>query len=144
MLSPLQYWSVLLAVTIYAFLRGRTDERAAAIVCVAATLGTLLLHSQLSERFAHVEFGLMSVDFLAFVGFAAIALRTDRFWPLWAAGFQLTTILSHILKAVELDLLPQAYAAAARLWVYPIFVVIALGTWRTHQRQLREFERTPI
>jgi hypothetical protein len=144
MLTPLQYWTVLLAVTAYTFLRGRRDERAAAIVCVAATLGTVLLHSQLSERFAHVEYGVMTVDLLAFLGFTAIAIRTDRFWPLWVAGLQLTTILSHILKAVELDLLPQAYAAAARLWVYPIFVVIVLGTWRTHQRRLREFEITPI
>ena len=32
--------------------------------------------------------------------------------------------MSHVFKAVELDLMPQAYAAAARFWVYPILLII--------------------
>ncbi len=68
------------------------------------------------------------------LGFIFIALRTDRFWPLWVAGLQLTTLIAHIFKVADLDLIPQVYAAAARFWVYPIFLIIVIGTWRTHQR----------
>ena len=138
MLNPLQYWTVLLVVSAYALLRGRYDERAAAAVCIGATIATRLAHSQLAERFSRVETGVLAVDLLAFAAFAAIALRSKRFWPLWVAGLQLTTLLAHGLKAVELDLMPQAYAAAARFWVYPIFAIIVAGTWRGHQRRLRE------
>lgn len=134
MLSPFAYWIVLLAVSAYAFARGRFDERMAAVVCIAATVGTRLAHSPLTERFSSVEVGVLFVDVLALLGFIAIALRTDRFWPLWVAGLQLTTTLAHFLKAIDLQLMPQVYAAAARLWVYPIFLIIVIGTWRSHRR----------
>lgn len=134
MLSPLTYWIILLLVSAYAFARGRIDERWAAAICIAATVGTMLLHSPLNSRFSNVETGVLIVDLLALAGFTFIALRSDRFWPLWVAGLQLTTALAHGLKAVDIALLPQIYAAAARFWVYPIFLIIVIGTWRTQRR----------
>lgn len=138
MLSPLQYWIVLLAVSAYAFARGRIDERVAVAICIVATIATRLVLSPLGNRFSGIEIGVFTVDLAALAGFVAIALRSDRFWPLWVAGLQLTTLVAHGLKAIEIDLLPQAYAAAARFWVYPIFLIIVIGTWRSHQRRLRE------
>jgi hypothetical protein len=61
----------------------------------------------------------------------AIALVSNRFWPLWAAGFQLTVSMSHMMKAIDFDLLPKVYAAAAIFWSYPILLVIVVGTWRS-------------
>ncbi len=137
MLSPLAYYFVLLAVSAYAFVAGRRDERTAAATCIIATLATHVLTSPVAS-FSNVESGIFIVDALTFTAFTFIALKSDRFWPLWVAGLQLTTLLSHILKTVQLDLMPQAYAAAARFWVYPIFLIIVIGTWRSHQRMLDE------
>lgn len=133
MLSPLTYYTILFAVCAYAFLRGRMDERLAAATCIAATLGTNIVYSP-AGSFSQVEVGVLIVDALALLGFTLIALRTDRFWPLWVAGLQLTTLVAHMLKAIQLDLVPHAYAAAARFWVYPIFLIIVVGTWRSHRR----------
>lgn len=138
MLSPLTYWFVLIAVSAYAFARGRVDERLAAAVCVVATFVTWLFNSPLEVRFSGVEIGVFAADLFALAGFTLVALRSDRFWPLWVAGLQLTTTLSHMLKAIQIDLMPQAYAAAARFWVYPIFLIIVIGTWRSHQRSQSE------
>ena len=138
MLSPHLYWIILALVSGYAFLRGRLDERLAATVCIIATVITWLFNSPLNQRFSGVEPGVFAADVLALVGFTAVALRSDRFWPLWVAGLQLTTTLAHVLKAINLELLPLAYAAAARFWVYPIFLIIVIGTWRSHHRSLRE------
>lgn len=139
MLNPLTYWIVLLTVSGYAFAYGRPDERWTVSICIAATLGTMLIHSPLNTRFSTVEGRVLVVDLLALAGFTFIALRSDRFWPLWVAGLQLTTILAHAMKAVDFALVPQIYAAAARLWVYPIFLIIVIGTWRTqHRESLRE------
>ena len=33
-----------------------------------------------------------------------MALQSSRFWPLWIAGLQLTAILGHLLKAVDIGL----------------------------------------
>ena len=57
----------------------------------------------------------------------------------WAMGFTCQELLldprvvTPRAGAVEAGL-PQAYAAAARFWVYPIFMIIVVGTWRTHHR----------
>jgi hypothetical protein len=70
------------------------------------------------------------------VAFVAIALRSDRFWPLWVAGLQLTISMSHFLKAVEPHLMPLAYAAAERFWSYPTLIIIAVAAWRQHRRRM--------
>jgi hypothetical protein len=133
MLDPLSYWLLLTGVAAYALWRGKGDERAAALVCVVATAASVLVNSPLTRRFAGVETGVLVVDLLTLAAFIAIALRTKRFWPLWVAGFQLTSTFAHVLKAVHFSLVPQVYAAAERLWVYPIFLAIVVGTWRTQQ-----------
>jgi hypothetical protein len=138
MLNPIVYHVLLIAVAAYAFLRGRSDERLAAAICLFATIATRLVLSPTPERYSGVELGVFLVDFLTLAGFVLIALRTDRFWPLWVAGLQLTTLVAHMLKAVQVELLPQAYAAAGRFWVYPIFLIIVVGTWRSHRQTLSE------
>ena len=135
MLSVQAYYAILLAVCAYAFLAGRSDERIVAGICIAATLASNLVVAPLGSRYSGVEGGIMFVDLAAFAGFTWVALRSERFWPLWVAGLQLTTLIAHILKGVQLDLMPQAYAAAARFWVYPIFLIIVIGTWRSHRRR---------
>ena len=90
------------------------------------------------ERYLTVELSDLIIDSLVMAASVAIALKSDRFWPLWVAGLQLTTLVAHMLKAIKIDLLPHAYAAAGRFWVYPIFLIIVVGTWRSHQRRLQE------
>jgi hypothetical protein len=138
MLSPVVYHLLLVAVAAYAFLRGRSDERMAAGICIIATIATRLVLSPVTSRYSGIEFGVFIVDLLTLAGFVAIALRTDLFLPLWVAVLQLTTLVAHLLKAIMIDLLPHAYAAAGRFWVYPIFLIIVVGTWRSHQRRLHE------
>lgn len=135
MLSPFNYFIVLGAVCAYAILYGRRDERFTALICIAATLATKIAISPFAVRYSTIEFGVALVDIGAFFAFTGVALRSDRFWPLWIAGLQLTTTISHMLKGIESSLMPQAYAAAGRLWVYPILLILVIGTWRGNVRE---------
>jgi hypothetical protein len=134
MFGPLIFGPLLLAVCIYAWLRGGTDERVVATTCLAGTLATVLVISPLRQRYAGVEEGLLLVDLAVLAGFITIALRSKRFWPLWVAGLQLTTSLGHIMKGIDQDLLPRAYGAALQFWSYPILIILAVGTYRSHRR----------
>jgi hypothetical protein len=122
----------------YALWRGNRDERIVAVVCVAATLASRLAFSPLSTRYSNIEFGLLFIDLLVLASFVAIALRSQRFWPLWIAGLQLTSSTAHLMKAIDAHLLPQAYGAAIALWSYPILIILAIGTWRGHRRMRSE------
>jgi hypothetical protein len=134
MLSPHAYYAVLFLVSVYAFLGGRLDERIAAATCIIATFATNLVYDPYGS-FAGVEYGVFIVDAATFFVFTLLALRSERFWPLWIAGLQLTTLMSHMFKLGRIDLMPEAYAAAARFWVYPIFLIIVIGTWRGGRRR---------
>ena len=141
----LNAFHLILALTCgYALVRGRSDERWVAATCIVASVATRLTVSPVLHRYSGVEIGVFLVDLGTFAAFTFVALRTQRFWPLWIAGLQLTTVMSHILKAIDTTLFPVAYAAAGRLWSYPILLILAVGTWRSHQRLLqREDRATP-
>jgi hypothetical protein len=142
-MNPFLYWTLLALTCGYALRCGRSDERVVALVCIVASVVTAFVLSPWRARYSGVESGELLVDLTALSAFIFVALRSDRFWPLWIAGLQLTTSISHFLKAVEFDLLPQAYAAAAKVWSYPILVILAVGTWRAHRRRLAESRAVP-
>jgi cyanate permease len=127
------FWILLFSIFGFAWWRGGTEEKIAASICVLATIVTHFVASPLAQRYSNVEIGLLAIDLVVLLGFVGIALYSTRFGPLWAAGFQLTVTMSHLLKGVQLDLLPRAYAAAAVFWSYPILFVIVVGTWRARK-----------
>ena len=134
MLGPFIFGPLLLAVCFYAWWRGGSDERIVAATCLAGTVATLLAVSPLHRRYSGVEEGLLLVDLAVLAGFVTVALRSNRFWPLWVAGLQLTTSIGHMLKGIDQDLLPRAYGAALQFWSYPILIIVAVGTYRRHRR----------
>jgi uncharacterized membrane protein len=133
-MAPNLFRILLALVALYALLRGKRDERHVGIIFVIGVVATELVLPPAQERFAGIETKLMLVDLAVFVGFLAVAMRSDRFWPLWIAGLQLTAILGHFFKAVDANLFARAYAAALVFWAYPMLLILAVGTWRSHRR----------
>ena len=142
-MAPNLFRLLLVIVTLYAFLRGGREERAAAALCLVAAISTTLLLAPLNQRFSVIEIDVLAVDTALFVGFLIIALRSPRFWPLWISGLQLTTIMGHAMKGLEADLLPKAYAAALNFWAYPIVLILGIATWRS-QRRSRASDQRPL
>ena len=121
----------------YALLRGRTEARVVALVFLVGNFATLALRSPFASSYSSVETGIFAVDALGFLAFTYAALISDRFWPLWISGLQLTTIFGHLLKAIDSSLMPIAYATALRFWSYPILIILAVGVWRGRRRLQR-------
>ena len=131
------FFTALLTFTVaYSLWKGDRDARIAAIVCAVATLLTHIMMSPLHVRYEDVEAGSMIVDLALLAAFVALALVSSSFWPLWIAGLQLTASTAHLLKYIDSNLVPLAYAVAERFWGYPILVIIAIGAYRAHRRSI--------
>jgi hypothetical protein len=143
-MAPNLFRILLALVALYAFLRGSRDERRVGIILVVGVIATHFAWTPVSDRFSGLETHVMAVDMVVFAGFLWVALRSERFWPLWIAGLQLTSILGHVLKAVDVHLFSRAYGAALMFWGYPIVLILAIGTWRAAQRARRSSEAAPV
>ena len=141
-MSPILYWTLLILTCGYALYRGGRHERLIAVVCIVGTIATVAVNSPLNKMYVHVEGGALLVDVAVLLAFVVIALLSDRFWPLWVAGLQLTTSAAHFLKAIDPHLVPLAYGAAVRFWSYPILLILAMGVWRHQNRRVREASST--
>ena len=150
-MSPILYWSLLILSCGYALYRGGRYERLVALICIVAdrqkawwyaTIATVTVNSPLNRMYANVEQGALLVDLAVLAAFVAVALVSDRFWPLWVAGLQLTTSFAHFLKAIDPHLVPLAYGAAVRFWGYPILLILFFGAWRNHRRLQLQDEPT--
>lgn len=142
-MAPNLFRVLLILVALYAFLRGRRDEKHAVIILVVGVIATELVLPPRQERFDTIEINLLLVDLAVLGGFVWVALRSNRFWPLWVAGLQLTTILGHLLKAMNESLFTKAYGAALVFWFYPMLLILVIGTWRTHRRKQLESGAAP-
>jgi hypothetical protein len=125
------FWALLLLVLFAAFRRGDRETRQAAVICLAATVLTILLLTPTGHSFAQIEVFVAAVDVGTLLAFVAIAVRSPRFWPLWVSGLQLTTVLAHLFRLLQPGLIDLAYAAAMRFWSYPILLVLIAAAYRS-------------
>ena len=134
-----QWFAVLLVLCSgYAVLFGGAPERIAGTACVVASLASIAVAQPLVVRYDHVERGILLVDAAMSLGFLAIALRSRRFWPLWATGLLGVQLLSHLIGLSNLHVLNLTYALINRSIGYFILPLIAVATLR-HRRRLRRY-----
>ena len=123
-----------------AFWLGRDSERLTAAVLVLAAMVSPLVQT---SDFFHPEGGILSIDVLLLVYLLALALRSDRYWPLWAAGFQVVGTFIHVARLVDATVWPYAYATAQVFWSYPVLFALAAGTWLEARYRGREIHPFP-
>ena len=67
--------------------------------------------------------------------------KTDRAWPIWAAGFQSITVLVHIVTMIDLRIRAIAYISAYTIGSYGVLICVAIGAWQAWR--LRQLVRSP-
>lgn len=102
----------------------------------AGSVLTLAVLSGPATRYRLVETGVLLVDIAAFAAFTILALRADRFWPIWASALAGLGILGHIGRwYLGPDIGRGAYVISMVIWSYPILALVAVGTFN-HQRRV--------
>lgn len=138
MVTNLFFDVVLLACCSYAFWKGGSPEKVGAWIFIGGVLFTRLAVSGAATRYSSIEAGVLIVDVATLTGLLVLALRADRFWPLWVAALQAIGAAGHAVKLANPEVIRWAYAFALAFWSYPMLALLAFGTWN-HQRRLAKF-----
>jgi hypothetical protein len=137
-LNFVTYNVLLVSCMLYALWKGGAPERMGAAILGLGTVLSRVFVSGRQTNYQSVETGILAIDILCLAAFVILALRAERFWPLWVAALMLLTVLAHVAKFVDPEMLLRAYAFLAIVWSYPAVLVMIVGTWR-HQRRLSYF-----
>jgi len=118
--------STLFGSSVFSWRFGGLDEKLASAGFLFATLAT---HYANRSHYSHTETGELAIDLLLLAGLVVLALRSDRFWPMWAAAFQLVGTSVHIASMTETGDFAWAYAVGLIFWSYPVLIALMVGTW---------------
>jgi len=108
-----------------AFRLGGRDEKHIAVALLVASLATPLLQT---SSFDGVQYGIFVTDALLLLVLVYVALVSNRYWPMFAAGFQLTTIFFHVANGSGIHIVPAAYADVIVFWSYLVIATLLGGT----------------
>jgi hypothetical protein len=123
----LMYLTAVLIASVGAFRWGGKPERVGAASIIAAALGTQAV--VLASHGAGSPYAVMAIDTVLLVALFGLALRSDRFWPMWVAAFHLVSMTVHLAKLVDPSVAWLPYLHANAFWAYPMLVALTIGAW---------------
>lgn len=118
---------------LYAIRCGGGPERIIGATILATVVADPILHLALSVRFVSVDPTHLIIDVARFGAFTLVALRANRFWPIWLAGLQMLALGAHLTREMELSIHPVVYAVMKAMWSYGMVALLVFAT-RNHQR----------
>jgi hypothetical protein len=80
---------------------------------------------------------LFVVDLGCLIMLAGLAVKSNRYWPIWACGFQFVAVTTHISTMLAPDIVPRVYQAIVSLWALPILTVMVIGTALDRQSEMQ-------
>lgn len=120
----------------YASINGGRTGKAGACIFLAATALSVAAAAR-NPSWASTSYGLFAVDTGCLFALILLAMSSNRFWPIWALGFQTVAVATHIATMWIPDLVPASYQALLSFWAIPILWVMVTGT-----RKDRQYERS--
>ncbi|MEO0032850.1 MAG: hypothetical protein RIS94_2608 [Pseudomonadota bacterium] len=135
------FWLIVASNSVVALAFGRRAERAFALLL----LGSSMISTLAQQLTGKVEMGTAAAfasDWAILAVVWVLALRSDRFWPVWFAGFQTLAIANQLLAMSEIGLRYRFLANMSALWALPAMVIMAWGTVLDHRRERRSAPAT--
>jgi hypothetical protein len=128
----------MVALCLAAFRWGKVPERIAALSVGSVFFLDLPYHAIFGAgvRFETIDVGHAVMDIIAGLLLTALALFANRFYPLCLASFQWLAITSHLVRDLNSEILPLAYALMMVVPSYMQQLVLTIGI-AAHRRRER-------
>ncbi|MGV3769218.1 MAG: hypothetical protein ACO1NM_04215 [Sphingobium phenoxybenzoativorans] len=128
----------------YALAAGGVTGRAGAAVILIKTVLDLST-AWIDYSWQGTMYPLLFIDVVCLACFMVLAMRSDRLWPLWAAGFQFVAVLIHLATFWQIDVAPKAYQALQQVWTIPMQLAMLSGIMADQRSRFAKglFRREP-
>ncbi len=124
--SRIVWTAAIIGVSAFALRRGGRVERTVALANLGAWIASLLVENR--SNWLDPQWGVLIVD----VSFLSIllyfALRERANWLLFAAAFQLLSVLTHVAILIDAGVHARAYIQGLIIWSYLVLLSLAVGT----------------
>jgi len=134
-LVPILYLLLLLGCVGLAMWLGSATERWGGAILFLESIASPLVAQPHHARWHSIEPGILLVDFLGLAAFLILAIRSRRFWPIWAAAFQLLVVAANLAEASRTSSKAIGYALNEQFWAYPMLILLAIVSVRGHLRR---------
>lgn len=138
MLVVAAFNALLLVTCGYAIWRGGKPEQWTAAALLTAAAATLLVHLPRTAHFRDLETEVLLVDLTLLALLLGIALKANRYWPLWTTAIHASAVAVHLAKLANPALVWPVYAFAASVSSIPIQLILFWATVR-HRQRLKRF-----
>jgi hypothetical protein len=140
--TPVQAISMLSATLTcgYALWRGGGPERLASSALLLDWYAAPLMENH--GDLQHAQMAVFAMDGVVTLVLLLIALRTDRFWPLWVTAFQILELLMHLAMLIDHKVYGRAYFIGIEISSYLMLIALAIGTYLETPRQTEPPPRT--
>jgi len=125
----------ILAACGFAAWRGGRIERWGAAAMLGAWFATAF-SPQLAPMLS-VEQRVLAIDLALLAALAWLALRADRFWPLWATAFHLLASVLHLAAAVDPGVTTRMRVSGSYIWGYLTVLTLVAGVVLEARRRPR-------
>jgi hypothetical protein len=128
------YTAALVLAVGFVLLRGGSEERSVAITLMAVSIGTYALYAHGRQVFDGLSVPLLLNESILLSVTLVVAYRSNRFWPLPVAAFEIAAILPLLTPLFGRNLESYALGVAQALWAYPQLTILVLATIRRRSR----------
>ena len=116
-----------------AFWKGSREEQTAAGGLLLSWAATIALRDR---SWIGTQWSAFTADTVLLLLLTAVAMTTKRYWPLFAAAFQLLCVMTHVARIIDPGVRAWAYATGQVIWSQLVFVAVGVGVWNTWRGRL--------
>ena len=95
---------------------------------IIGSLSSLAVGKLWGTLWIRTEAEIFAIDILALLALILLAIRSDRFWPMWASAFHLLAVAVHTAVMMAPQITPWGFATGAVFWAYPMLLALAIGS----------------
>lgn len=126
----------------FALIRGGAPERLIAATFVAGAVASTVISIHVKPMPGAFQLAIFCVDVSMLVAIAGVMLKANRYWPIAVAALQFLSVLGHLIKLLDPNVVTVLYWIANAFWAVPQILILAVATIR-HVHRARRPEGDP-